>query len=42
MKFKKELLHAIVDHLHLAISHQPDSQQPNYKKIRHLEGKNSV
>jgi len=38
MKFNKELLHAIVDHLHLA-SHQPDSQQPNYKKIRNLEGK---
>jgi len=37
MKLKKELLHAIIDHLHFAISHQPDSQQPNYKKIRNFE-----
>jgi len=41
MKLKKELLHAIIDHLHFAISHQPESQQPNYK-IRNLEEKNSV
>jgi hypothetical protein len=27
MKFHKELLHAIIDHLHLIISHHPDSQQ---------------
>jgi len=38
MKLNKELLHAIIDHLHLAISHQPGSQQPNYK-IRNSERK---
>ena len=29
VKFHKELLHAIVDHLHLVITHHPDSYQSN-------------
>jgi len=41
IEFKKKVLHGIVDHLQLVITHHPASLQPNqlqYKKIRTWEG----
>jgi len=39
MEFKKEFLHAIIDHLDFVINHHPDSHQPNHKKITNSERK---